>query len=316
MSEKKIVRGFKYQNNSCYMDTILFILLFQKDGITTRLFIDKLPSSKEQDPFYKDLYNVFCKLYNHIHLNKPINNDILRKLLYKYRLNKAIKNGYEAFHDKEQHDAIEFMEFIMNLFSFRMPSNINYKITTYNRFAIECNHNKLKWLWLPWKKMSQTYSYIYHWSYENLINCDDISIQKVITNGTRSIDDDIKIEKYVNTIGKIKLNRQERIEKITELGKFFVFVVHRENPVTFRINRKKISISIEIDCKRTLTLQSILMHSGINIHSGHYTCLQRIENLWFYYDDMDESIIKKLYSWDKICEKYKPTENGIAFFYY
>lgn len=317
------IKGFRYQRNSCFMDTIVFVLLYKKDTILWKVFLEELPTTKRNDPFYRDIYEVLCNLYKYIHDDNAkmdmltgSSTESLRKILWKYRNHPKIKNGFETFHDCRQHDAIEFLEFMFNIFDFRIPIDMYSTITVHNRFAIQCNHDIVRNLWLPWKLQKRSLFYIYHYWYGEFVKGSD-SIEGVIDKGIVSLDDDIEIKRYISGVGNVIFSQQERWEKITELGDFFVFVVHRENPATLRVNRKPIEISLKIGYKRrNLYLDSIIMHSGRDIESGHYTCLQRYGNLWFHYNDMDSNMERQLYTWDKLVREYKPTENGIAFFYF
>jgi hypothetical protein len=301
------------------MDTILFILFYNKeDAMISKIFLENLPANKWQDPFYKEIYETMCMFFHSIHGENAnlITSEKLRKVLWKYKNHPKVKNGFETFHDTEQHDAIEFLEFLFNLFYFRIPPYMYSTLTIQNRFAIQCHHTTLRWLWLPWKIQTQSPSYIYHCSYMEFVNGKD-SIQAMILQGIKSIDDDIRVQRYICGIGNVMFNKQERWEQITELGKFFIFVVHREDPVSLYVNRKKMEISLKIRSKgRTLHLCSVVMHHGRSIHSGHYTCLQRSGNLWFHYNDMEMNMERQLHRWEKMNEEYRPCENGIAFFYH
>jgi len=251
----------RWENNSCYLDSLLVALFHKKD-----LFIEKeilnAPLIKyginEIDEFGEKIRNELIKIYNVISMR---NNDIQTCVNFRKLINDFYKKLIKFFPKKKivdindnwrssQLDVFDFYELLELIFEFN--KTLKFK---------EGNI-----------KNSSEFSYMI--PIELLLNKKKVFIKKILPT-------------YYIKNNKIK-------KEITILKGNKLFIKIFRNLGTFKMNTMIIpSKTLKLPKNSfDLHLTSIIIHYG-NYQAGHYICLYNLNGsgIWFEFDDLNKQTI-------------------------
>jgi len=266
--------NLKYDNNSCFVDTLFVSLFHFKNKYIYDLFFKNKYYNNNPilnnygTKIQKELYNI----YNYININD--NKDIkycslLRSYLNKFYLeltknnsNKIFKNDYDNWINS-QSDVYELLLFLDKIFRF------NYDIT------INDNNNIIKT------------TFIYQIPVEQLIYSNDFDISNIIPIKEEKLyfDDD---NLFKNDKGEL-VNYFEKKYEITKSNDLFYIHIFR-NLDDIKKNKTKIYFPFKIKFKDNsypLEIKSVILHKGHTPNSGHYTTFIKHNTKWYEYDDLN-----------------------------
>jgi ubiquitin C-terminal hydrolase len=283
--------------NSCYMDTVLFSLLYREKMpriIREKLFTVSLDNDKcigQLETLREYLVNLRKFIFGKITENYCIN---FRRLI------SSCGDSGKRFSSVNEQDVGEFLIFLFDIFQ------IKGSVTEYIVYGIFPSGKSVE-------KTSETIdnSLINFTDSFYLSTINDIPISKLLNKKT--ITEDISFSS--DETGNFYIGKIERVNVLKTLG-FYVFYIQRahsgfeketvlENII---VPDKEIIIG-----KETLYLYSIIFHIG-EVGGGHYLCCFLHDNQWYLYDDM-KSYFSLIGDYEKLIE-YKPIKKrGILFFY-
>jgi hypothetical protein len=292
------------KTNSCYMDTVLFSLLYQQNMpkiISYKLFSDNL-SKNECGGQLENLRDYLKKLRAFIFRETDINYCIdFRKLI------SACETG-KRFSSTSEQDVGEFLTFLFDIFKVKgaVMKTVVYGIR--NGDPSSEGNNGLK------GKTEKTSSFIdksaslinftdsFYLSTVDNIKVSDLLRKQILTEGVK-FSSDTTGHDYM---GKIEIN-----QVLKTLG-FYVFYIQRAHIDTVLENTVIPDEQLKIG-NETLYLYSVIFHLGI-LSGGHYLACFLHDNNWYLYDDM-KSYFSEIGSYKDLIGKSSIKNRGILFFY-
>ena len=285
-------KGLSYLSNSCYMDSSLVCLFYSYNNIIKNMlksYSESLITSndnKDRDSLRNELKNIH---YNMYYQNKNYNCLKLKEVLKNF-------NTSENFFSNKMQDAGEFLYAIFNIF------NLNTVKRRRRTFVVDDKEPVI---------VSDVVEYcnpIYNISVFSIKDKQSVNIVDFI----QEVVDESLDKKNLYRIGYKSYNRKIDIYNIQD-AEYIVFNVDRKY---IEKNRK---IETPVICPENIYIgDKILFLTSIIVHKGvHYTCYNKVGDLWYNYDDNPsgiECIVKKVGFYNDLinCNVEK---NGTLFFY-
>jgi ubiquitin C-terminal hydrolase len=303
-------KGFPNIGNSCYMDSVLFCLF-----ATPNKFVEKhiLQSRKcfiecNEDNIIKDLQKIFKQIVNsfRFHSNGIESCQSLKQLIQKYRKVCPILNIYPNFGNSLQHEALEFLQFLLTPFGLNGIKNVGSHLEFEKRYGIASSKKNVQWLeWF--KHVDKKSSIIYFVDHDNFKKPNK-SIKRFLSKKDTVFD--LEGAKYKKCIVNCSQERQHFV-KYPDL---LIVAVDRINPFTGHIVHSNIKVDNYIT--PDLRLDAVIIHIGESKSSGHYVCFKKSKDGWLFYDDL-ASTIKIFKSWTDVkrFRKNFVEKQGVLFFY-
>ena len=261
VSPSKSMGFIKYDgNNSCYIDTMIFSLIHNKNKyILNNLFKSEIKHpSQKLITIAENIRDSIKYIYYNIHGKKPyyIYCTILRNLFDKFdkEYNKVNKIEMIDWIDDQQ-EPNDVSNVLMRVFNIKPEVSIHIKTPTFKR------REKV------------------------FFNNTTINVDVLLENSI------IKLKDYIplTTDSFTKENGSVYIKTVEITKSKFLQI----NIIRNFLNEKKIKSSIIpleiLDFKnKKLNCTSILIHNGSSPNSGHYTCVFKNykDDLWYLYDDL------------------------------
>lgn len=301
---RKTVKGLTFYANSCYQDSVFMALFAERN-----LFI-------EEHLLHADIHTILQKPEMVKCLNDPYND---RKLLQNElsRIAKTIRNEGEnvetcsafrklikncpatqKFESSLTQDAGEFLMYLFNLF--RIETN---KIQRKTLLENTAEGTKLEFDVM----IMETPCYS--------ILADTLQGKRSVLPSSTLVSIDVadfdKKNLYKGKDGEL-YNRKTEIRKLVS-SSYLVFYVQR---LAYNMQGHEIRLETEFVLENSVQVGSReLFLSAIVVHERHhYTCFVRVENVWFYYDDM--GTMDKIGSLHDVENHHmRPSVLGVLYFY-
>lgn len=289
--------NLKYNNNSCYMDSLLVTLFNSKNENIEKILLNASLNiyNSVLNNIGKEIQQELNKIYNTIHINNKINEcKNLRKLFHNYSINykKYIKssNSLNSSNDinwlTEQNDYSDILTFLRIIFN--IPDILKYKINGNIQYGY----------------------FVYLFPLDDLLNNEIIYINKFFPKYKKIIK--LDSDNYYYDENKLITEFKEEIEILSTPFLFIHF-----NKIFDDTKLEKIIIpTLKLKLKennRYLYLNSIIVHYG-TAKGGHYITLFECNNIWYEYDDM-KSNLKLIGTFENILEKDNYIKNISGLFY-
>lgn len=304
------IKGFPNIGNSCYMDCVLFCLFAMPNEFIKKHILQSRKSYIEcNDDINKDFQKEFKRIIDYFKMNsgaKVESCQSLKLLIQKYRKSCPILTIYPNFSNSAQHEALEFLQFLITPFGLNGMKNVGNHLEFEKRYGVSSSKKNIQWLeWF--KRIDKKSSIIYFVDHDDFVKPHK-SIKRFINK--KEIVHDLEGTKYKNCI----VNTSEEQQHFIKYSDLFIVAVDRINPFTGDVLHSKIKIDKNITT--SLHLDAIIIHIGETKSSGHYVCFKRCKNGWLFYDDLS-STIKIFKSWNEVLKFRKNIveKNGVLFFY-
>lgn len=267
-------------NNSCYMDSVLMIILGNSDN---EIFNEIISSNKslECKENHKNIQKEINKIINFINDNKKSSYNVekLRKLFKECNERYNFKNNFGEF---DQQDSEQFLRFLLQVTSKNFKESLKIKKSSYyirNMPKATIINNDLKKISTKIEKNSLIVD----------LKLDDNENGLVDMNKYNFIIDypfEIELPQNEEDITQDMLDYTHRVQtsKIIKAEKGIVFQNLSEE--------KDNIIPSEIFTLRngkTFKLYGIVYFTGTDNH-GHYICVFEKDNVWYYNDDTSDKI--------------------------
>lgn len=297
------INGFVNIRNSCYMDCVLVVLLFERNGYMCRY----LNNNKLQNKMKDTLQHYYKKVHSGTKTSHTICE--FRKMC----LEMQQSTSYPPFHDDDPQDAEEFLQFIMNEF---FKDTDEGKILTVKktkiyidsieniRHEIEETINDLPmYAILPCTQSSIV---------EDADESRMISLQKLLLHGEYIQHSNQVIVEKGHTFD---MYLQQRVIENTP----FVFITLQRIGLlepTFTLSKKRQKVLpeeyISFNETDSLKLVSIIAHIGCAT-GGHYVAFLNKENVWYVYDDMfTDELFKQIGTYEDLINLEYANEKNIV----
>jgi ubiquitin C-terminal hydrolase len=311
MKQCEKIKGFQNIGNSCYMDCVLFILFVKPNTFIQKHILQSRKSyidCNDNQNIIKDFQKVFKQIIDYFQGEtiEITSCQSLKLLISKYRKICPILNIYPNFSNNLQHEALEFLQFIMTLFGLNGMKNVGNHLEFEKRFGVSSSKDKIQWLeWF--KHIDKKSSIIYFVDHDNF-NKPHKNIKRFINK--KDIVYNLEDTKYKKCI----VNTSEEKQHFIQYSDFFIVAIDRINPFTGNVLHSK--VKIDLNLTSTLHLDAIIIHIGETKSSGHYICFKKYKNVWLFYDDLSLTI-KIFKSWSEVLKFRKNIveKQGVLFFY-
>ena len=293
--------NIKWENNSCYIDSLLIALFHRRDSITDEIFF-KSSINDYNEPKLKilgemiktELKNIYKKIseINDCSEIRKLINKYYKILIKRYPEKKIIGRNENWINSQlDIYDLFNLIRIILNIkedtLKIKEGSNILYTNLS-NQIPIDFIYNENN------KKTSLKINSIYP-SY---------SIKYKLT----------KENKYKDEKGKLQSYYIKKVE-ILKGNKLFINIYRNLGDTK---NNIKIIPCNSIQLKENdfkLYLTSIIIHYGTSVKYGHYICLykNKFDNKWYEYDDLNG--IKYIGSLTNIIKNNEYISNIVGLIY-
>lgn len=317
--------GLKNLSNTCYLDSVLFVLLAVQNK-----YIDKYILFKEFND--ENISNICGKNLN---LIKKFQSE-LRKLTFEFRnailindipscknfiniYKSCINLIYPNFSNKNiQRDAQEFMSFIIALFNF--DSNFYSIIEEKKRFKKNKNSSRFTKVSKVVSEHNLVTWQIPYFTFEDKNNIELSSLLKYSDSGAE-LEDPYFFDTDTHRTNPFYFYVSET--KLRKLPPYLIFTIERVNKLNLQFNDNNIIPESYI---KDLKLFGIIVQLGFSgasrlsqqkmseIGGGHYISYVLCDKNWYEYDDLSPKI-KKVGSYEKLLKKTNVCNRGVMYFY-
>ena len=251
--------------NSCYLDSYLMAIMHVKDNSIIKDILEAPAkfSGKNNlglEKLSKNVQSELSSIYNKIHDKEDAS--VCSSL-------RSLFSQYDENYKKRKNENLEEIDWIS---SQQEPQDV-YQI--FNRlFQIRNNTKK------------------------QVVDSDSTTVQNVDFNDLFiSLEDgDVNLKDYLPVYTSTKVtqaNKQiTRSEKYLESTGMVVNILRGYDDDGEEKKRTQLSIPIETFAleNKEMFLESIIVHHGQTVHSGHYTCYIRHNNTWYHFNDIGPTL--------------------------
>lgn len=307
--------GMSYNNNSCYQDSVLFALL----AIPNQYIDNSILSSNVKDIVDNRKYLICSKDVNEdIQIRETIQQELINIALYMRQNRDVVKEQQrkdctnlrklfskckttQPFHGTGTQDAGEFLMYIFNLFEANMITTIEHVYMTNDMDSVE----PVEWVNTSVKE-------------DKSPPILTVESQLILNNNNQPINtflvqsEDTKLDggyKYKDTV----FYRRKYVKEIKQPYNYLVIYLLRQY-IDLETGQQKKTRNVITPVLRinNLRLNAIVVHTN-----NHYTCYICYENVWYYYNDLVESIVLVGNFDDMLKVKTSPSvlTDGVLFFY-
>jgi len=305
--------GFSNQNNSCYLDSVLFCLFSDPHPLIQQ----QLLLSPQRNKTIQDFQKMFLQItlsFRQQHSFQTCQS--FRSLLRVHKNDPLIKN-WSDFHSDDQHEALEFLQFLFSLFGLNGEKKNGTIMQKKMRFGVFTPPAKSPQhiQWFPFfTRTDNKSSLIYVIPYLQFKK-PHRKLEQMMVMQEESFD--LTQASYK----KCFVNASEEIQRLTHFTDFLVVAVQREDPRTMQVKHYKVEIpeSLTDSTGKILYIDAVILHVGESVDSGHYVCFKRCQDVWFYYNDFSRTV-EEISSWEKVkkfkaYQSSKVATHGVLFFY-
>lgn len=315
--------GYRWVANSCYLDTVLWVLLSSPTPfVDKKILFSKLSEedlraigSCGEETNEHEMFHEFqqqlqqAAYYFRCGIGKEDCSSFrqLYKKWYKKcpQLQKKVR-----FHSGEQQEAQEFLQFLLGLYGMNgMERGGAVSKETFHYGVSRTPRTDTEWSLIRHRK-DRTQSLIWNVPYQALRH-----------TTPRSIENFLERQDYVWNISrqhhKCHFNALRTTHTLVKFADLLVVSLERTNPLQNKISHYRVNIPETLtDSKgKTLHLFGIICHEGETADSGHYTAYgSSSENKWYFYDDMNLPI-QEIGKWNDMKKIRRVHTHCVLLFY-
>jgi len=323
-------QGFNWVRNSCYLDSVLWVLFSSPIPFIDNKILFSRPSPDRLHEI-GSCHNGLNDLNERIFLEFQIQ---FRKVAAYFRcgigqkdcsgFRKLFEKWYNdprcsrirnkvRFHSGEQHEAQEFLQFILSLYG--MNGQYRFGAVSEEKFHYGVSHTpRVETIWkYIYSRKDYRQSIVWNVPFQVLFHTP--SQNRSISTFLTRHDEIWNINKKYK---KCDFNCMKTFHTLIRFADFQVISLERSHPIKLNVCHYRVNIppTLTDSQQKTLRLVGIICHHGEYTDSGHYTAyaLSTINNNWYYYDDMNPPI-QKIGGVENLQGIKHINSHGVLFFY-
>lgn len=289
--------GYTWTRNSCYLDTVLWVLFSMPHADKKLLFskwdkhritICSIDNDDTNRQVFQEFQQEFRRAAYYFRCGHGGGSDCssFRKLYKKWHEQCPMITKNSHFHSSEQHEAQEFLQFVLSLYGMNGQKNMGaVSMQEFYYGVSSVPRSKTSWRFI-YDRRDKTQSIVWNISYQSLLNAGSMQ-ERSLDKFLRHKDEIWNIER---THKHCLFNSIRTYHSLIQFADILVFSVERANPLTQNVAHFQINIppTMTDSKQKTLTLTGIICHKGESAHSGHYIAYvySRNNRQWYAYDDI------------------------------
>lgn len=320
--------SYQWVLNSCYLDTVLWVLFSSYTPFIDNKVLFAQPTLQKlhkisfcgeekndwNEKIFYEFQMVFRKITHYFRCGVGQKDCSSFRKLYKKWYDRCPNLQSKArFHSSEQQESQEFLQFILSLYG--MNGQENYGAVSKEEFYYGVS--KIPRADTAWKfiydRKDKTQSLVWNVPYHVLRNHN--SSERTLENFMIRQDD---IWNITREYKKCQFNAIKTIQSLVRFADFMVFSLERAHPSRQIVSHFRVKIPETITDKKgkTLYLLGIICHEGESTDQGHYTAFRfsTMDSQWYYYDDMDLPI-QKVGTWENMMSIRRIFTHSVLLFY-
>lgn len=312
--------GFRWVANSCYLDTVLWVLFSSPIPFVEKKILFSKPSTEEIDALdlcgdksvelFQDFQTIFQQAAHYFRCGEGRQECSSFRQLYRkwYKQCQQLQNKVK-FHSGEQQEAQEFLQFLLGLYGMNGMERGAVSQETFYYGVASTPRTETIWTFIRNRK-DRTQSLIWNVPYQTLRH-----------KNPRSIKNFLEREEHVWNIHrqhqKCHFNALRTTHRLVKFADLLIVSLERANPLQGKISHYQVEIpeTLTDDRGKTLSLFGLICHTGETADSGHYTaygCSE--EQKWYHYDDMNPPV-QEIGTWEDIKTIRRVHTHCVLLFY-
>lgn len=265
--------GFRWVRNSCYLDTVLWVLF----GSSISFVDDKLlfPRRGGGGGVFKDVFRDAAYYFR-----CGVGSDTCAS--FRRIFKEHYRSGFDhwpKFYSSRQQEAHEFLQFVLSLYGSHgavSRQDFYYGVSSVPRVDTPWRHVRAR----NDKTQGLVWSIPYH-------------VLRDTPSKDRTLETFLGWEETVWNVRtehkRCAFNAIRTAHSLQRFADMLVFSVQRTNPTKGTVSRFRVGIPDTLTDKggKVLSLFGVICHHGETTHSGHYTATaySSSDRQWYYYDD-------------------------------
>lgn len=324
--------GYRWVSNSCYLDTVLWVLFSSPSSfVDNKILFSRPPSDKlhriatcgdgqndRNEKVFMEFQMCFRKIAYDLRCGGGSGSkdcSRFRHLYKKWHQMPACVHLHHKplFYSGEQQEAHELLQFILSLYG--MNGQESYGAVSKQDFyygVSKTPRTETMWKFI-YSRKDKTQSIVWNVSFYTLRNTP--SLERTIQNFLQHQDEVWNVPKqhkgcYFNAV--------RTSHSLVQFADMLIFSLERVNPSQQTISHFRVHLDPKLtDTKgKTLYLTGIICHHGDSPDSGHYTAFHYStkDKIWYYYDDMNLPL-QKIGSWENMSSIRHIATHCVLVFY-
>ena len=308
----KKLRVLTWNDNSCYIDSVLFALFtFPCEFINKKILLNRINHSPSLSTTDENIRNILQKYIIKLVISIRHTHDISDCSKFRKILSFCTLRGKPDFGQTDQQEAGEFLVYLFTVFNINnLAKNRTITYVT-NNLSKNVTKNELQKSSISFDRKASPIIFIDSFLLKNKIQKNNqifYFLKQFSDSGNLGKNNMVKYK------GKLFKRRFSYVTYID--SPYIVFWAQRADPVT---NSKITTVitptqKITLQKGRVLYLNSIILHIG-SINTGHYITYFKYENKWYCYDDLKSKLVYIGNYFKMININPCPKTNGVLYFY-
>lgn len=312
------LRVLTWENNSCYMDSILFALFATPDPFLEKITIyqryskrmDGLCGEDSQavfDEFKKELMVMVRDMRASLQSKKICRT--FRQLLEKHAECSLVEIS-PTFSDANQHEAFEFLQFLLSVFGVGRR-NVGARVMYRKRYGVTVGKQRTAWKnWFG--REDRLYSLVHRVPY------DEFKAHRSLGSYLKYTVRDFSLNLDQTKWNGEPVNSSEETIILQKFADSLILSVEREKRSTGVVDHEAVMIPPKLtDCDgKVVYLDAVIVHLGKSVNGGHYVCFKKCGKEWVFMDDRRASLVVYK-TWSDVLQS--PLANvrthGVLYFY-
>lgn len=311
------LRVLTWENNSCYMDSVLFALFSTPNAFLEKMTVQQrftramegLCGDQSQETYtaFKALLRDMIHNLRESQESKKVCRSF-RRFLQTHSTCHVVDLS-PPFAGAQQQEAFEFLQFIFSMFALGRRK-VGALVVYRKRYGLKAGKVVD---WKPWfSREDNMYSLVHRVPY------DEFKSHRNLASYLRYTVRDCSLNPQDTQWQGEPVNCFEEHIILQKFADMLILSIERENPATGTVDHEAVQIPSKLtDCTgKSLGLDAVIVHTGKSVSAGHYVCVKKCEDQWFLMDDLRKKLVV-YHTWKEVLESklVRVRTHGVLYFY-